>query len=90
MDEKKLNMIVEDIVKLIIQKNELYGESVFSTGEVGIFVRLCDKFSRLKYILKDLKFDLNNEQREAVDDALLDIAGYTLIWLYYLTNERDT
>ena len=84
MNEEKFNGIVRDIAEMVIKKNRMYNDSVFSTGEIGIFVRLSDKFSRLKYLLKDLKFDLDKERRQAVNDTILDIAGYCLLWIYLI------
>ena len=84
LDKEKFEKVINNIKEIILKKNILYDSSVFKHGEIGIFVRLSDKFSRLEYLLKDLKFDLDDEQRQILTDTILDICGYSILWLYLI------
>lgn len=78
-----LENIVKDVTDLLVKKNSDYGDSYFELrrefGEVAFVVRLVDKVSRLKTLLK------NNRQvtDEREIDTIKDIIGYCLLELYY-------
>ena len=88
MEKDKLDALVNNMTEIIVEKNEMYGSSVFEHGELGLFIRLCDKFSRLRHIIQpngDLfTVDFTNEQRKALNDTVLDIFGYSMLWLYLI------
>ena len=88
MEKDKLDSLINNMIEIIIEKNEMYGSSVFEHGELGLFIRLCDKFSRLKHIIqpngKQFTVDLTDEQRKALNDTVLDIFGYSILWLYLI------
>lgn len=59
----------------VVQKNKDYGSSnIEEFGTFGLVVRLNDKMGRLKNLYNK---DANNY--EAMEDTVLDIAGYALI-----------
>ena len=100
MNREKFNKIAKDIAEMVIKKNEMYGDSVFSTGEIGIFVRLIDKFERMKHIVftasrvyydKNERFnlDIDQEYNEALTDTILDICGYSLLWIYQKVTDKE-
>ena len=83
MDKEKLKEIVDEIINLLLMKNNHYGsKNLELTGLVGVSVRLLDKASRL-YNLSAHKV-ITPERGESIEDTLKDIAGYALISLYKL------
>jgi len=78
--------ITNKIVDMIENKNKIYGESILSHREFGIYVRMCDKFRRIQNIIDryEVKYpEYTNEELDVINDALMDIIGYALLWLYY-------
>lgn len=80
----------ENIIKTLAEtykiKNHDYGDSVGDTyekfGDVSFIVRITDKYNRLMSLWD--KED-NAKVAESVDDTILDMANYCLLWLV----ERD-
>lgn len=67
----------------LLAKNADYGNSAFTpppfvcaTVEEGIAVRFGDKVKRLETLLWSKSGNF-----ESIDDTLLDIAGYAILWL---------
>lgn len=80
LDELKMNFkeITQNMLKLFMKKQKDYGSANISTfGEVGVLVRLNDKFERLK----NLVMKHSTPQNESIDDTLIDIANYAVIYL---------
>lgn len=88
---KQAKMDRLDIYKYIINnleetykaKNNDYGNSVADTykkfGDLSFLVRITDKYNRLLTLCNP-----NNEQKvkdEKIDDTILDLANYCLLWL---------
>jgi hypothetical protein len=82
MDKNTLKEISSLIIELLIRKNELYNDSMFKFGELGLFMRIYDKTSRLKNILWDNpdKFT-KGEKDKIILNSVIDILGYSLAWL---------
>lgn len=90
--------IFNEMVALMRQKNSDYshGDSPFANFEqslefgvdplVGLFLRMGDKFQRLKAFTATGQLEVENE---GVDDALKDIIGYAVIALGMLEHERQ-
>lgn len=79
-----VKLIANRIADLVARKNKDYGNSFDKTldeyGMNAYFLRVEDKISRLKNLVK------NNEQlvpNESIEDTLKDICGYTLLMLNY-------
>lgn len=82
---EEIRKIAQEIADLVERKNKDYGNSFDTTmDEYGItayFLRIEDKISRLKSIMKNQKLLVENESME---DTLKDIIGYTLLMINYL------
>lgn len=100
MNEQKFNKIIENIGKVVIQKNKMYNDSVFKYGQMGIMIHLLDKFERMKHIIFNasrvyldinarINMDLDLEHEDALIDTILDICGYCLLFLYQETIEKE-
>lgn len=65
-------------------KNFKFHEDIGIPAEVSCFIRLSDKFNRLKSFFKrkDFKF-----KEETVEDTLIDLANYCII-LYLILKEK--
>lgn len=68
----------------LLAKNTQYGNSAFTppqfvcaTAEEGIATRFGDKIKRLEQLV----WDKPTKDNSAIDDTLLDIAGYAVLWL---------
>ena len=88
MEKDKLDSLINNMVEIIVEKNEMYGSSVFEHGELGLFIRLSDKFSRLRHIIQpdgeQFTIHFTDNQRKALNDTVLDIFGYSILWLYLI------
>ena len=82
--EDKFKAIADEIVALLVQKNEDYGdENLLTYGLFGICVRLSDKLARLR----NLTFK-SVQKTDAIEDTLKDIAGYAINALRLLREGR--
>ena len=79
--------LTDQMLDLTTKKNADYGSNTdpfanFRTfGELGILVRMSDKFSRLRTALYEKReFQVNNE---TVEDTALDLAVYALLLISY-------
>lgn len=72
--EDYLNCAIGDIGQMLLARHEKYGAgNIAKHGELGIRVRMDDKFARLEAGLED-----HND--ETVENTLDDIIGYAVIW----------
>lgn len=73
------------LVATLLRKNADYGSSAWNspllapgvTAREAIQTRLSDKISRLAKLLNGNKAEVE----EAIEDTMLDLAGYALLWL---------
>ena len=72
--QEKFKAIADEIVDMLVKKNEDYGDSnLLRYGLFGICVRLSDKVARLEnMVFKAPAVD------ETLEDTLKDIAGYAV------------
>jgi len=77
---REIKKITKEIIYLIRMKGRDYQDSCFKLGDAGFFVRIFDKVNRLKSLTWDKK---KSEIDETVDDTIIDIIGYSLLWLYH-------
>lgn len=75
--------ILNNLEETYKNKNNDYGNSVADTykkfGDLSFLVRITDKYNRLLTLCNS-----NNEQKvkdEKIDDTILDLANYCLLWL---------
>ncbi len=66
------------IADILLEKNTCYGNSVVATGKEGIYVRLFDKFERVKNVSVTKNDEVTDE---SIADTIGDIAGYSVLWL---------
>lgn len=70
----KLDEHLRDIREMMYERHLKYGPgNIAKFGELGLLVRLGDKFARLENNREDFS-------DESVDDTVSDIIGYALIW----------
>ena len=76
--EEGFDLIVKDLKDLIIRKQKDYGHgNILKFGQLGVMVRVSDKFERLINLWKKGTTPKN----ETVIDTWQDIANYAIIWL---------
>ena len=75
--------ICDELNETYEKKNSDYGDSIGELynklGDITILTRISDKYNRLMNLL-----DPNNDREvnyESVDDTILDMANYCIIWL---------
>ena len=76
------NSIVDNMKDVCNQKNTDYGTSVQDTyekfGDISYIVRLHDKWNRINSLMEKGKAEVKDE---SIDDTILDMANYLLLWL---------
>ena len=77
---REIEKTSREIINVIKLKGRDYQDSCFQLGDAGFFVRIFDKVNRLKSLTWDKK---KPEIDETVDDTIIDIIGYSLLWLYH-------
>jgi len=76
--EEACRMVIDDICQTVISKQADYGQrNITDFGEIGIIIRMNDKFARLKNLTTKKKPPRN----ETKTDTWRDIAGYAVIAL---------
>lgn len=82
---------VMDMYKVHLDKNADYSPAnILGTGEIGLMTRIWDKVARLMN-LNGFHIDVNlkefskplNPKNESLDDSLMDLAVYAVIWMLY-------
>lgn len=85
--EQELHNVADEVIKLVIDKNNKYGDAYFKLrdewGSASFCVRLGDKYLRLANIAKTGRVVTD----ETVEDTIRDIVGYCLLELIYLKYE---
>lgn len=79
--EEVVDAFIDELEKMSVlfaKKQADYGPgNIAKFGEVGLLVRMNDKFERLTNLFVNRK----NANNEAIEDTLRDIANYAVIWL---------
>jgi hypothetical protein len=91
--EHQLREAGQAVCDLLVRKNADYGDAnLRQDGRYGILVRISDKVSRLRHMLK-FKVSVDPETvmqvKESEKDAWMDIAGYAIQALRFI-NEEET
>lgn len=69
----------EGITALLVKKQHDYGHgNILKFGADGVVVRLWDKIARYKNLTKR---STSIPMNESLDDTLMDIIGYSVIWM---------
>ncbi|MGM9544214.1 MAG: nucleotide modification associated domain-containing protein [Romboutsia timonensis] len=74
--------LLDKMHKLYRAKNKDYGNSANSTyemyGDLAYAVRINDKMNRINSLIKNGKAEVKDE---SLDDTILDLANYCVMWL---------
>ena len=79
--QDKIKGVCERLEKTLLAKNADYGNSIVAsrltktTARERILIRLDDKFARLSTLLS------REPAFESIEDTILDIAGYCVLYL---------
>ena len=84
--------VCESLKKIHAAKSSTYGDSWKRRGELtSIFGNVARKFDRIENIARDpeqwLKA-IDGETNEMVEETVLDLAVYCVLWCTYLMKER--
>ena len=83
MKSEMYNEILEELRKTYEAKNSDYGDSVGDTykkfGDVSFLTRITDKYNRI-LSLSD-RGECGQVRDESLDDTILDMANYCILWL---------
>ena len=85
VEENQFKPYTDDIAATLKQKNKAYGNSfdreMDEWGLSALCIRLSDKYSRLKNLIKNPNIDKGDE---SLYDTLRDLAGYSILGMNYL------
>lgn len=77
------NAIISDLAETYEAKNADYGDSVGDTykkfGDVSFLTRITDKYNRILSLAD--KGECGAVKDESMDDTILDMANYCILWL---------
>ena len=77
------NAILTDLSETYEAKNADYGDSVGDTykkfGDVSFLTRITDKYNRILSLAD--KGECGAVKDESMDDTILDMANYCILWL---------
>jgi hypothetical protein len=78
---KNIPFYVDEMTELLCRKQHDYGhENINNFGVLGLAIRMCDKFARIKNLEKRGADGKN----ESLHDSYLDVVGYaTIAMMYY-------
>lgn len=85
---------IKDICKqlqdTLEKKNSDYGNSASNTyekfGDISYLIRCTDKMNRMENLITNKK---NMVKDESINDTILDLAGYCIIWLKDRINNNE-
>ena len=84
IDREKMQKKCSKIIDIVMERNEKYDGAVLDFEELGVYIRMHDKMKRLRRLLWEKKGEkLTSGEIKAEKDAIIDIAGYSLLWIYY-------
>jgi hypothetical protein len=88
--EQSIRKACNDLADILVKKNQDYGNSVQEQyqeyGLTSINIRLDDKLRRLKRLTKHQSL----VKSESIEDTLLDGAGYNILALLCVQEEKHT
>lgn len=79
----KLQAIANEVVQILVKKDDAYGSSWKGHGGFSAFFNLHRKYSRVENMAAEFKYDLFEAMRTYPDgpDSLKDLVGYALLTL---------
>lgn len=91
MKSEMFNEILEELRKTYEVKNADYGDSVGDTykkfGDVSFLTRITDKYNRI-LSLSD-KGECGQVKDESLNDTILDLANYCILWIIEREAKKD-
>lgn len=84
MNEESIKEITDEMIEILLKKNQDYGGASFDLGLNGNMVHLWDKVRRYRSLVEKNKEKPNFE---GLDDTLRDIIGYAIIGLHILRDD---
>ena len=79
---ERIRDVTAEVMQLLLEKNRKYGDNnLCKHGHLGIIVRLSDKLSRLENLR-------GTEHEEAIEDVYKDIAGYGILGLKLMRENK--
>lgn len=91
MKKDLYNSIIKDMSKTYEAKNADYGDSVGDTynkfGDVSFLTRITDKYNRILSLSN--KGECGEVKDERLDDTILDLANYCVLWLVERENKSQ-
>jgi hypothetical protein len=85
MNEESIREITDEVLLLLLKKNQDYGGASFDLGLSGNVVHLWDKVKRFKSLVENIDKVPNYEN---INDTLKDIIGYAIIGLHILKDDN--
>lgn len=90
---KAIQQQCENLKTVLVRKNSDYGASAFNPPALApgvepttaILVRMSDKISRLNHLQTT-----EQPNYEAIEDTVLDLAGYAILWLVAMQQGKET
>lgn len=87
----KIEATCDRLKETLLEKNEAYGDAVFHkplfsdhlTAQDALLIRIGDKIKRVAHLYRyaDAQLREQGSKSEALDDSLLDMAGYCVLLL---------
>lgn len=81
--EQELHKVADEVIKLVIDKNNKYGDAYFKLRDEwntqSFCVRIGDKYYRLVNLVKSGQ----SIMEESIEDTIKDIIGYCMLELIY-------
>lgn len=91
MKSEMYNEILEELRKTYEAKNADYGDSVGDTykkfGDVSFLTRITDKYNRI-LSLSD-RGECGQVKDESLNDTILDMANYCILWVIEREAKKD-
>lgn len=89
LTREKLTLLSDDIIQLLLKKNQDYDSASFDLGLNGNMVHLWDKVKRYRNLIEKMQSTGVGPNFESIEDTLKDIIGYGLIGLIIYKNEKS-
>jgi hypothetical protein len=91
MKSEMYNEILEELRKTYEAKNADYGDSVGDTykkfGDVSFLTRITDKYNRILSLSN--KGEYGQVKDESLNDTILDMANYCILWVIEREAKKD-
>lgn len=91
---RTISEVIDDLKETLLEKNKKYGAAYLEppvltphlAPGVTLLVRMSDKISRLQSLALDACY--HDQTGEAFEDTLKDLAGYCILYLTMVPNDK--